>query len=119
MIIQNTPHISQAAQPEIRAQGAAPAAAEPKPAIAPPSPVVLPQPTPVELKVAVEAINKAVQQSNQNLEFSVDSDTNRTVVKMVDTRTGELIRQFPSESVLEIARGIEQFQQGLLLTEKV
>lgn len=119
MIIQSTPHINQAAPPEIRAQGAAPAIAEPKPAVTPLEPITLPQPSSAELKAAVDAINTAVQQSNRNLEFSVDSDTNRTVVRMVDTSTGELIRQFPSESVLEIARGIEQFQQGLLLTQKV
>ena len=35
----------------------------------------------------MDAINKAMQQSNQNLEFSVDTDTNKTVVKMVDTST--------------------------------
>ncbi|QLQ02359.1 MAG: flagellar protein FlaG [Thiobacillus sp.] len=40
------------------------------------------------------------------------------MVKMVDTSTGQLIRQFPSEETLAISRGIEQFQQGLLLKQK-
>lgn len=114
MIIQNTPYISPAVQPDTRAHGAAPGEAVTVPT-AQPAPV---QPTALELNNAVSAINQAMQQSNQSLEFSVDSNTQRTVVKMVDTSTGELIRQFPSESVLAISQGIEQFQQGLLLTHK-
>jgi flagellar protein FlaG len=115
MIIQTTSlPPNQAMQPDMRAHGAAPAKAVAD------APV---QTAPVhasaeELKSAVDAINKVMQQSNQNLEFSVDTDTHRTVVRMVDTSTGELIRQFPSEATLAISRGIEQFQQGLLLKQK-
>jgi flagellar protein FlaG len=58
-----------------------------------------------------------MQQAGRNLEFSVDTDSHRTVVKMMDTSTGELIRQFPTESTLAISRGIDQFQQGLLLKQ--
>ena len=115
MIIQTTNlPPSQAMQPDMRAHGAAPVKAVADVPV---------QTAPVhasaeELKSAVDAINKVLQQSNQNLEFSVDTDTHRTVVRMVDTSTGELIRQFPSEATLAISRGIEQFQQGLLLTQK-
>ena len=114
MIIQNTPPVTQALQLEGRTIDAAPVKAVTVPAVQP-SPE---QPSPEALTSAVAAINQAMQQSNQSLQFSVDSNTNRTVVKMVDTSTGELIRQFPSESVLAISRGIEEFQQGLLLTQK-
>ncbi|HQT31247.1 MAG TPA: flagellar protein FlaG [Thiobacillus sp.] len=114
MIIQNPPHISPAAQPDLRAHGAAPAKAV---AITPVQNVPV-QPSGEELKSAVAAINQVMRQSNQSLEFSVDTDAHRTVVKMVDTSTGELIRQFPSEATLAISRGIEEFQQGLLITQK-
>jgi flagellar protein FlaG len=118
MIIQNTPHINQAAQPGIRANGAAApvkaVADTPVQNTSPPAP----QASVAALEVAVAAINQAMQQSNQNLEFSVDTDTQKTVVKMVDTSTGELIHQFPSEATLAISRGIDQFQRGLLLTQK-
>jgi flagellar protein FlaG len=114
MIIQTTSQISQAVQPDIRASGTAPVQAV---AIAPVQNAPV-QPSVEQLNGAVAAINKVMQQSNQNLEFSVDTDTHRTVVKMVDTSTGALIRQFPSEAALAISREIEQFQQGLLLTQK-
>jgi len=115
MIIQNAPHISPAVQPDLRANGAAPAKAVAAITPAQNAPV---QPSSEELNSAVAAINQAMQQSNQSLEFSVDTDAHRTVVRMVDTSTGELIRQFPSEATLAISRGIEQFQQGLLLKQK-
>lgn len=114
MIIQtsNLP-LNQAIQPDMRAHGAAPVK------VVADTPSTEPQQASVEeLKSAVAAINQAMQQSNQALEFSVDTDTEQTVVRMVDTSTGELIRQYPSEATLAIARGIEQFQQGLLLTQK-
>ena len=78
------------------------------------------QPSANELKSAVSTINKALQQSSRTLEFSVDNETKRPVVKMVDTETGELIRQIPSEETLAISRAIGQFQiqNGTLLNQK-
>lgn len=74
-----------------------------------------------QLKTAVESINRVMLQSNLNLEFIVDSDTKKPIVKMVDAETGELIRQIPSEEMLAITRSIDQFlkfQRGLLLSQK-
>lgn len=76
------------------------------------------QPTSAELKSVVSKINLALQQANRNLEFSIDTVANQTVVKLVDKTTGELIRQFPSEATLAISRGIAASQQGLLLQQK-
>lgn len=113
MIIQTTQHINQAVQPDTRAIGAIPARA----AVTVPVQTTQRPPSPEELKNALAVINRTVQQSNRNLEFSVDSGTDRTVVRMIDTSTGELIRQFPSEAALAISRDIEHFQQGLLLKQ--
>ncbi len=79
------------------------------------------QPSNVQLKSAVDSINRALQQTNMKMELSIDSSTKKPVVKMMDAETGELIRQFPSEEVLAIASSIDQFlefQQGLLLKTK-
>lgn len=73
-----------------------------------------------ELKSAISVVNRILQQSNHSLEFSVDSSTKKPVVKLVDTETGELITQYPSDAMLAISRSIDEFQQqqGLLLTNK-
>ncbi|MDP1996705.1 MAG: flagellar protein FlaG [Gallionella sp.] len=76
------------------------------------------QSSPAELKQALESLNRTLKQSNKNLEFSVDTDTHKVLVKLVDTETGDMIRQFPSEEALAISRSIEQFQQGLLLKQQ-
>lgn len=81
-------------------------------------------PTAAQLKSAVDSINRALQQSNKSLEFSVDPTTKTPVVKMLDKETGQVISQYPSEQVLAIAQSIDQFlsehqlQQGLLLQQK-
>lgn len=76
------------------------------------------QPTPEQLKSAVHTINQALQQSGQSLAFSIDSATKMTVVKLTDTSTGEILRQFPTQQTLAISQSIEQYQQGMLLTQK-
>jgi flagellar protein FlaG len=81
-------------------------------------------PTSAQLNSAVNSINRALQQSNQSLEFSVDPTTKTPVVKMVDKETGKVISQYPSEQVLAIAQSIDAFvnehqlQQGMLLQQK-
>lgn len=78
------------------------------------------RPSPEQVKTAADDIRRVAQQSNQNLqfEFSMDTDTNKTVVKVVDRQTGELIRQIPTEETLAIARSIDQFQKSLLINQK-
>lgn len=75
-------------------------------------------PTITQVKNAVDSINKAMKQTNSNLEFSVDKETNKTIIKVVESRTGEVIRQFPSEEVLAISRAIDNMQQGLLIKQE-
>jgi flagellar protein FlaG len=78
------------------------------------------QPSTEQLKNATDNISRAMQQTNQNLEFefSMDTDTKKTVVKVVDRQTGELVRQIPSEETVAIARSIDRFQRSLLLNQK-
>jgi len=76
-----------------------------------------PQSAPVDdaqVQRAAEAIDQKINAIAPNLRFSVDSDTGKTVVKVVDISTGETIRQMPSEEVLAISRSIDRLQ-GLLL----
>lgn len=119
MIIPPSPLVNQASQPDmrvavpatVRVPGGGAAAADASAAAAP-------QPTPEELKSLVSKINLALQQANRNLEFSIDTDANQTVVKLVDTSTGQLIRQFPSEATLALSRSLELSPQGLLMKQQ-
>ncbi len=50
------------------------------------------------------------------LEFEVDEDTDKMVVKVIDKETGETIRQMPSEEVIRIAKVLGKMQ-GMLVRE--
>jgi flagellar protein FlaG len=76
------------------------------------------QPSPEQLKSAVETLNTVLKLSNNSLEFSIDDETHKPIVKLVDTVTGELIRQYPSDETLAISRSIDSFQQGFLLKQE-
>lgn len=99
------------------AAGAASAALQPAAPDAEVSAAVAAEATPERVRAAVGAINKTIQSFVSHLEFSVDADTKVNVVKVVDTHTHEVLRQFPSEEVLSIAKALDQFK-GLLLRDQ-
>ena len=70
-----------------------------------------------ELSQAVKQINDFVQDIQRDLEFSVDDDTGRTVIRVFDSKTDELIRQIPNEEVLELAKNLKE-TNGLLFNAK-
>ena len=69
-----------------------------------------------DVRQAVSDINKAMQFMSRELEFSVDTDSKRTVVKVIDQQTREVIRQMPTEEALEIGKALEKVQ-GLLIRQ--
>jgi len=79
------------------------------------APTVAPKPD--EVRASVDKINKTIQTLDRNLEFTIDEDTKLNVVKVVDKITKDVIRQFPSEEALVIAKALDKVQ-GLLLKEK-
>jgi flagellar protein FlaG len=76
-----------------------------------------PVPAASQVATALQSINKALQALSPNLEFTVDPDSNRTVVKVLDQQTKEVIRQMPSAEALEISKALDKLQ-GLLVRQK-
>lgn len=74
-------------------------------------------PSLAQVKQAVQNINKTMQALSQNLEFTIDEDSDRTIVKVIDQETKEVIRQMPSKETLEIAKALDKVQ-GLLIRQK-
>ena len=75
------------------------------------------QPSPVVLREAVKAASAAVKSLSSSLEFSIDQQSGRTIVRIVDTGTQQLIRQIPSEEMLAISQALDKLQ-GLLIQEQ-
>ena len=70
-----------------------------------------------ELDKAVKDVNDFVGTVNTDLRFSVDDDSGRTVVKVIDVSTKEVIKQYPSEEMLAIAKALDSIK-GLLIHQK-
>lgn len=74
--------------------------------------------SPGQVEKAVEDVQRFVETMTNNLQFSIDDDSGRTVVKVVDRQTEEVLRQIPSEEMLDIARTLGKLK-GLLVEQKV
>jgi flagellar protein FlaG len=74
-------------------------------------------PSLAQVNEAVQNINKSLSTLNPNLEFSVDTDSKRTVVKVIDQTTKEVIQQIPSKETLEIAKALDTVR-GLLIKQQ-
>ena len=68
-----------------------------------------------ELKDAVGKLNESPH--GQSLEFSIDEDSKRTIVKVIDVDTREVVRQMPSEEALRIAKSLDK-ASGLLIRQQ-
>lgn len=74
---------------------------------------------------ALEVISDFMQLSSRNINFQQDDVSDKTVIKFFDAESKELIKQFPSEEVLEIAQKIVALRQdvgektGIFLEERV
>ncbi|MER0171006.1 MAG: flagellar biosynthesis protein FlaG [Nitrosomonas sp.] len=70
-----------------------------------------------QVNEAVQKIQGTVDNLAHNLRFSIDEDTGKTIIKVMDVHTEEIIRQIPSEEAVEIARTLDKVQ-GLLFNGK-
>lgn len=70
-----------------------------------------------QVEQMVKEVKQVVEQVAQNLRFSVDESTGRTVITVTDAATKEVIRQIPSEEMLAVARALGRLQ-GLLLDKE-
>ena len=70
-----------------------------------------------ELEDAVKQVNDFLKPINNSIQFNLDDDTGKTVVKVIDLATKDVIRQFPSEEMLSIAKALDKMK-GLLIQQK-
>lgn len=60
------------------------------------------------LKQSVASLNKLLQPTQGSIEFSVDEDTGKTLLKVVDTETNTVLLQIPSKQALALSQSIGQ-----------
>ncbi|WP_271271779.1 flagellar protein FlaG [Aliamphritea hakodatensis] len=70
-----------------------------------------------EASALAERLNEFMNTKQRNLAFSVDEESNDTIIKVLDSETQEVIRQYPSEEAVELAKHLEA-AMGLIFNDK-
>lgn len=63
---------------------------------------------PVQLAQAVDDLNQRLRDARTDLRFSVDDDSGRVVVSIVDAADGKVLRQMPTEEALRVAKALDK-----------
>lgn len=69
------------------------------------------------IRKAVDKANDTMQQHNRSLEFKIHEKTNEIIVKIIDTDTKEVIREIPSEKILDMFANMLELA-GLIVDER-
>lgn len=67
-----------------------------------------PLPEAAGIAEAARKVRDFLQLDRRDLVFSVDQDTGKTVIRVLDASTGELVRQIPSDEVLALAKNLDR-----------
>ena len=66
-----------------------------------------------DIRDAIDTLNAALERAPTRAIISRDEQLNRFIVKIADERSGEIVREIPSEAVLKFARNLQEIK-GLL-----
>ncbi|MCP4277740.1 MAG: flagellar protein FlaG, partial [Gammaproteobacteria bacterium] len=62
-------------------------------------------------------LNDFAQSVQRQLEFSVDQDSGKTIIRVVDAETGETIRDIPPEEILNMQKQLRETSERLFSHE--
>jgi flagellar protein FlaG len=72
-----------------------------------------------QVEKAVAQLNDYVQNTQRKLEFQMDEESGKTVIRVYDKVSEELIRQMPNEEALELAQRLSQEEPLMLFSAQV
>lgn len=75
-----------------------------------------------EMRDAAEELQGYMESVRRDLRFNIDDDAGRLVIKVVDQKNGEVVRQIPSEEVLALLRRMKEAdgddRRGMLIKDE-
>lgn len=71
-----------------------------------------------KLKAGIDNLNHSLQAFNIKISFSKDEPTGRTVIRVSNSESDEIIREIPPEQFLKIAAKLSELM-GLLVDQKI
>lgn len=75
-----------------------------------------------DVELATSVMNEAMRICNYHLEFKVNKDSGRMQVKVIDSESKKVIREIPSDEILECSakiRALIDHMAGVLVDERV
>jgi len=73
------------------------------------STIIKEQPTElVNLDELAQKLQDFADETNTSLEFLVDQDSGRNVIKVIDKTSGDIVKQYPTEEVLSIVAKLSE-----------
>ena len=70
-----------------------------------------------EIEATVVKLNDFAQLVSRQLQFSVDEESGKTIVKVIDAETGESIRDIPPEEILKMQNQLREVSERFLNKE--
>jgi flagellar protein FlaG len=70
--------------------------------------------TPEQLEKVAQQLQDFVGEMNRGLKFTVDKDSGRDVIKVIDKSSGDLVKQYPSEEVLNLVAKLSDMVGGFI-----
>jgi flagellar protein FlaG len=120
-VAQPAPLLQSAGTLPARSERADQAAAAPQAPVAAPAPSALAvsgaevaKPSREAVVQAAQHIESFVKSVGRSLDFSVDPTTGDNVLRVLNSESGEVVRQLPSEETLRIARAVDYIQSVLV-----
>ncbi|CAM3018809.1 flagellar protein FlaG [Pseudoalteromonas distincta] len=74
--------------------------------------------SPDKLEKVAQQLQDFMGEMNRSIQFKVDEDSGRNVIKVIDKESGDLVKQYPSEEVLGIVSKLAE-ATGVLVDFKV
>ena len=71
-----------------------------------------------QLEKMAQQLQEFMGEMNRSLQFQVDEDSGRDVIKVLDKDTGDIIKQYPSEEVLNLVSKLSE-TAGILIDQTV
>lgn len=65
-----------------------------------------------DIEKQVQNLQEFSQVKGWSVNFSIDNESNKTIIKVVDADTQKTIRQIPSEDLLSISKRIQSLREG-------
>lgn len=76
-----------------------------------------PTPTREQVEQAAARVKELLRGTTSRLEIEIDPDLHKVVIKILNGESGEIIRQIPSQELLDLAKHLDE-PKGLLVRER-